>query len=482
MQALNSLLRNTTFGIIANLLNRLGNTLLFIYVVRALGVDSAGVYALAVSYFFISSRFALWGLDHLLTREVAKDPAETEHYMSNFLAVRIALALISIVIFMLIISVLDYAPSDRLVIALMLLAVLPENINNLLWAAFAAHEEFHYASVGTLLGGLAKVGVGLLMVRLGYGIVAVAAVFVFGTLLAMATNLFIFRSRYVRGWPRPEFAFIKKHFRVALPFVFISVFFILDSRLDNVIISLISTNEVVGNYAAAVAVIVAIGIIAEGFRIAVLPLMSRYSQQEPETIRQLYEHSFKYLLILGLPLGIITIALAEELISLIYRQELPEAVPALQILGLATVFIFLNMLHNRLLIAYDRQKMIALFLALIAAVNILINLILVPRVGAVGSALARVASIITLFALTTYAVAQIGIGASIRRHVWRPLLAALAMAATVWLLVGQPAWLQVGAGVLAYGLGLLLLGVFTAQERDMFFAFLKQSWSARNSV
>jgi O-antigen/teichoic acid export membrane protein len=482
VQALNSLLRNTTFGIIANLLNRLGNTLLFIYVVRALGVDSAGVYALAVSYFFISSRFALWGLDHLLTREVAKDPAETERYMSNFLVVRIALALASIVIFILIISVLDYEPSDRLAIVLMLLAVLPENVNNLLWAGFAAHEEFHFASVGTLLGGLAKVGVGLIMVRLGYGIVAVAAVFVFSTLLATAINLLIFRSRYIRRWPRPELAFIRKHFRVALPFVFISVFFILDSRLDNVIISLVSTNEVVGNYAAALAVVVAIGIIAEGFRIAILPLMARYSQREPETMRQLYEHSFKYLLILGLPLGIITIALAEELIALIYRQDLPEAVPALQILGLATVFIFLNTLHNRLLIAYDRQRMIAIFLGSTAVLNILINIALVPRLGAVGSAIARVASTITLFGLTIFAAAQIGIGARIARHIWRPLLAAMAMAGIVWLLAGQPAWLQIGVGVIAYGFGLLLLGTFTAEERDTLYAFLRQSWSSRNNA
>jgi O-antigen/teichoic acid export membrane protein len=482
VQALNSLLRNTTFGIIASLLNRLGNTLLFIYVVRALGVDSAGVYALAIAYFFISSRFALWGLDHLLTREVAKDPAETGRYMSNFLVVRMALALISIVIFMLIISVANYESSERLVIALMLLAVLPENINNLLWAGFAAHEEFQFAGVGTLLGGLVKVGVGLLIIRLGYGLVAVAAVFVLSTFLAMATNLMIFKSRYVRQWPRPELAFIKKHFRVAPPFVFISVFFILDSRLDNILISLISTNEVVGNYAAAVAVFVAVGMLAEGFRIAVLPLMARYREREPETIRQLYEHSFKYLLILGLPLGIITIVLAEELISIVYRQDLPEAVPALQVLGLAIVFIFLNILHNRLLIAYDRQKLIALFLGLTAVVNILINLLLVPRIGAVGSAIARVASIVTLFVFTALAVARIGIGARIRQHVWRPLLAAVLMAIVIWLLAGQPGWIRVGTGALAYVIGLVLLGTFTARERAMFHAFLKQSLFSRNST
>ena len=110
MVVLSSLFRNSLFSIATNIVNRLGNALILILIVNKLGAEYAGVYLLGVSYFFIGSRFAFWGLDHLLTREVSKARHKASRFVSNFALTRFALASLSVLIFYLFIQSTNYEP------------------------------------------------------------------------------------------------------------------------------------------------------------------------------------------------------------------------------------------------------------------------------------------------------------------------------------------------------------------------------------
>jgi O-antigen/teichoic acid export membrane protein len=474
MQTLLSLFRNTVFNIISNLLNRLGNTLLFIGVIQVLGIDAAGVFSIGVSYFFISSRFSFWGLDHLLTREVAKEKGQATEFFTNFLAARIIISAVMLAIFLFIVYLSPYQQGTKMVIYVMLLAVLPENVNNLCWAAFAAFEELQFSSLSSLVGGVLKVGPGFFLLWQGYDLTFIALVFLFSQLVTMAINLKFVHTRYIRQWQRPNWAFLRAQLRIAYPFIFVGMFFIMDNRLDNIIISFLSTEEAVGLYTAATAVIVALGMLSEGYRMAVLPVLSRYRQEQPGEIRSLYEQSLKYILIIGLPLSVATMLMAGDLIRLIYRQELATAVPALQILSFSLIFVFINVLNNRLLIVYDRQSLIARFLAVTVIQNIIINLLLVPAWGAIGAAIARLASSFTLCLLVAWAVREFIPKLSFWQYAWRPLLSTLLMGVVLWQIADWGIWWQTPIGGLVYTAGLLLSGTLSTSEKDAVRLFFRQ--------
>jgi O-antigen/teichoic acid export membrane protein len=474
MQTLLSLLRNTLFNVVSNLLNRLGNTLLFIGIVQMLGIDAAGVFSIGVSFFFISSRFSFWGLDHLFTREVAKDKGQATQFFTNFLAARLILSAVMMVIFLFIVYLSPYQQSTKIVIYVMLLAVLPENINNLCWAAFASFEELQFSSISSLVGGVLKVGSGFFLLWQGYDLIFIAIVFLLSQLLTMAINLKFVYSRYIRQWQRPNWPFLRTQLSIAYPFVFIGIFFIMDNRLDNLIISFLSGEEAVGMYTAATAVMVALGMLSEGYRMAVLPILSRYRQERPGEIRALYEQSLKYIVIIGLPLSVATLIIADELIGLIYRQKLATAVPTLQILSFSLIFVFVNVLNNRLLIVYDRQSLIARILLLTVLQNIIINLLLVPAWGAIGAALARVASSFTLYLLLAWAVREFVPKLSFWQYTWRPLLGALLMGLVMWQIADWGIWWQMLVGGLVYAASLLLAGTLSTSEKEAVRLFVKQ--------
>ena len=447
------------------MINRLSNMLIFVMIVANLGVEEGGIYSLALAFFFIGSRIAFWGLDQLLTREVAKDHSKTGQYLSNFLYARVILALLAIAIFYLIVQLSHYDSETKLVISLMLLSILPENINNLCWGGFAAFEEYHLTGIGTVLNMGIKLGLGFIFIRMGMPLAYVALAVLLGHIGSMLVNLFITRRRYLmEGWQRADPQFIWRQLRYAIPFLFIGIFFIFDSRLDVILLSALSSETAVGLYGAATAVIMAFTILPEGYRIAVLPVMSRFQEDKSSRLRDLYERSFKYLLIIAIPISIAIILLAEDLISLIYRKDLPEAVSALRVLAIGLTFTFLIVVNNRLLIVHNRQDLIARILILSTAANVLVNVLLIPNYGAVGAAVARTTSLLLLLFLTSWASSRLITGVRKFRFVWRPLISSVVMGLVIWQLSSLGFWIQSAAGAVVYLSLLLLMGAFSAQE------------------
>jgi O-antigen/teichoic acid export membrane protein len=188
----------------------------------------------------------------------------------------------------------------------------------------------------------------------------------------------------------------------------------------------------------------------------------------------LYEQSFKYILIISLPLSLATMIMASDLIRLIYRRELATAVPTLQILSFSLIFIFINVLNNRLLIVYDRQSLIARFLAVTVVQNIVINLLLVPRWGAIGAAVARLASSFTLFILVAWAVREFVPRIQLWHYLWRPLLSTFLMGLVIWQMADWGIWWQIPIGGIIYVTGLLLLGTLSTSEIEAVRLFVRQ--------
>ncbi len=475
MQTITSLLRNSLSSIVTNLLNRAGNVVLFILIVRHLGVEKAGLYTLGISFFFISSRFSFWGLDHLLTREVAKTHTQATLYISNLLFVRVVLSTPTIIVFLLIVQLTNYTSETKLLISLMLLSVWPESINNLCWAGFAAFEEFYFTSVSVFFASLIQISAGWLLLSQDYGVVEMAWVFFANNMVAMVINLLIMQRRYRIRWQPPSRSFIQAQMRQSIPFLFISIFFILDNRLDNVLLSFISSEEAIGIYNAAAPVILGLSMVAEGFRIAVFPILSRYAQTDMSQAHLLYTRSFKYLVILSLPLSAITIIASAPLIQLLYGDPLPLAVTTLQILAWQLVFLFINILNNRLFVAYNRQDLAAYFLGVTVLSNIIINLILAPSLGPIGASIARLSSIIILFLLNQWAISTYfpAFKLSIWSMTWRPLLATFAMISLFWGLAPWGIGLQLLCGLILYVALLYLLGVVSTDEKKIVLAFVQ---------
>lgn len=148
----------------------------------------------------------------------------------------------------------------------------------------------------------------------------------------------------------------------------------------------------VGLYSVAVRLAESFNIIPIALMVSVLPLMSQYYKLSKNDFERIYQLSFKYLLIFIIPVASYISIYSDNIVSLFYGKGFLLSGSALRILIWAEVFVFLGVVNNSILIAANKQKIDSIFTGTSAFVNIVLNLVLIPKYGIVGAAIASLVS------------------------------------------------------------------------------------------
>ncbi len=455
---------NYFFALSADAVQRLGGALIVVLVSRQLGVDEAGIYFLAVSFATLFGRLSYWGLDQLLTRDVARAPDRANQFMVNFVVVRALLAGLMMAMLYAVVILLGYAPHTSRVILLLGLTILPDSLINICQSVFMANERMGYLAMSSLLNGVVRIVAGVLALVGGFGLEGVALGLLLASISTLTFLLYLIRARLFRPVWNIDLAFSRRQLAAGFPFLLIGVFFILESQLDVILLSRLRDEYQVGLYGAASTVVSALILIPTAFQTAVFPVMSRLYATAPAALERLYDQSLKYLLLAGLPIAVGVTVLASDIVTLAFGRQFAPGASVLQILVWALFLIFLNVPNARLLVVTDQQRIIAVFLLTSLTINVVLNLLLIPRWGAAGSASARVISTSVLFVV----IAQF-----VYRHVYRfnplpflprPALAATAMLVGLFILREQPAFVLIPAGALIYFAVLAALRTFSRED------------------
>lgn len=474
MSTIQSLLKNTFFNVFTNLLNRISSTLLFIFIIQRIAVNTAGVYDLGISYFLITSRLALFGLGQLLARDVAADRSQLSKFFSNFLLLRLLLTLTTFTLSSAFIILSSYDPSTKIVIIIFLVGIFPENVNELCSSVYVSFEKMHLGSISTFVNALIKLVVGFIFVLLGYDLTAVAIIILAGHLCTMIINLFIIKRYFLSKWHPLDLPFIRHQLPMAYPFIIIGTFYIMDNRIDKIFLSFFKNEEAVGVYGAATTIIVALGMFAESYRDAILPIMARFKRSNLTALHIIYSQSFKLMLILGLPLSVATVFMSEKLVFFLYKRDLPVTVLALQIMGSSIVFLFTNGLCTRLLLVFNQQHVTSRYMLISTVINIIMLFWLIPQIGVLGAAISTAVANTLRFILLNWATIRLVPLSDINKYGWRLGLSITTMGLTLWLVSSWAIWWQTLIGSIVYLLMLFITKTITIQEQKLFIQLAHQ--------
>jgi O-antigen/teichoic acid export membrane protein len=225
---------------------------------------------------------------------------------------------------------------------------------------------------------------------------------------------------------------------------------------------------VAGWYNAACNLIVVLVSIASAFIYAVFPAMSRFFISDRDSLRIALEKSSKYLFIVGLPVAVGTILLADRIILLIYEVEFAAAAVALRILSLYLPLRFISHATGWTLASINREPLRTLSAGIAAGVNIGLNLLFIPRLGLVGAGIATVVTQTFLFTLYFYFVAKHFHRLLLHKVVIKPCAACLVMGIFIFLLRDINLFLLIAlAGMTYFGI-LYLLKTFDADDKKIF--------------
>jgi O-antigen/teichoic acid export membrane protein len=190
-----------------------------------------------------------------------------------------------------------------------------------------------------------------------------------------------------------------------------------------------------------------------------LPHLVHVGNESRPRFEKAYYRSVKYMLGLGLPIAAGATALAPRIIELFYGTEFGEAVTPLRILVWDQVLVFWGFAAVAVLLARDCRWVLSAQAGIGAGVNIVAGLLLVPRWGASGAAVATLVSDVVGIVVVTAHLYRTGV-----RLPWRlsadvvtALAGCAAMIGLLRLAGNVPLLAAIPLGALGYGLALLVL-------------------------
>jgi O-antigen/teichoic acid export membrane protein len=218
---------------------------------------------------------------------------------------------------------------------------------------------------------------------------------------------------------------------------------------DTVLLGALRGETEVGYYSAAYKVVLAALMVPIMASTVALPMIARIKTTHPEAVTDFLAVLSRALLVVALPLTVGTAVLAPVITETLFgEQYLPAAAP-LALLMLTIVTVSANVPFSALMLSEHRDRAYLTIMLTGAAMNIVVNLVAIPRYGMLGAAVVTAMTEILVLSLILIATRRISVGivgASLRAA----LPPTAAMAVVVWPL--RDTLLAVPLGAAVYGL------------------------------
>ncbi len=484
-----SIAKNSLAPMGLNLFNKAIDFVFAAFYLRVLGPGDSGKFATAIIIAGWFEIIANWGLNTLLIREVSKDKSQASRYLLNTSLLRIATAIIaSLPIFIYIYSVnftgnqLDQQTTAAILFLMvgMIFSGLGQGIAGL----FYAYEQAEDPAVITTVTTIFKVGLGVLVLLLGYSFVGLAAI----TILVNFITLLILLVAAFRQFPIPgpwhvDFVLQRRMFKLSYPLMLNHLFAVIFFQIDIPLMNQINGAVVVGWYNSAYKWVNALNVIPAFFTFALFPVISRQVHNALPDAQRTFRFSIKLMLLISLPLAAITTLLAPLMIGILGGREfLPHGAVALQLVIWSIPIGWMNSVTNYVLIALGRERFLTRAFLLGVGFNLVANLIFLPLFNYVAASIITILSEIVLLIVFAYylrpAMPKVGWAGIIKR----PLAATAIMLWAIVLGSQVSPILALVLGLVAYPVGLWLLRVFGDEERQILAALLPKELVGRLSL
>lgn len=415
MSTVQRIAKNTAVLLVAQVASYLLAFFYMMYTARYLGAEGFGILAFALAFTGIFAVFGDLGLRPLTVREVARDKSLASKYLANVSLMKIILVAITFGLIALTINLLGYPEQTIKVVYLLALSVIFQAFTQMFYSIFQAFERMEFQAIGQMLNAALILGAVILAIKYGFSVIGFASLYVIASSIVLVYSFTMMKLKFSNPAPASaakimefDWSFWKPTIKEALPFGLTVIFVTIFYWIDTVMLSVMKGNAVVGWYNVAYRMVLALGFIPAAFSFAIYPVMSKFYTTSRNSLRLSYEKYFKCMVIVAVPIGVGTTLLAQRFIALIFGAEYANAIPALQILVWSSVFIFINASIARLLEATNKQMIITKIVGICAGLNVVLNLILIPRYSLIGASITTVLTEFLCLTLSFIRVLKIG--------------------------------------------------------------------------
>lgn len=351
-----------------------------------------GEYGAVYAYLALYTWIGTFGLEQILAREASQRRAEGATIFLTGTVVALCFSVSGIALALLLAPLFGYSGDLRTLVLFAAVDVLVVPATSLVIIVFQVDMRQWYAvGIGLLRQAMWLAAVALLAsgkasifwVILSRSLVAVVA--------AIITQWVCWRKDVLPrpwsfSWPEAR-KLVGFGFPLALSAISVGIY----HRIDQVMLHSMAGDYVLGPYVIAVQLIELVSALPVALMSSLFPILSSTASDESRFTHYL-SASYRLLLVVVFGLCAIMTPIAAPMIQLFYGKAYLATPPLLIVLIWSEIPVFFGVVVSSAIVARGLQRYLPLSTVVGAVTNLLLNLVLIPRYGALGSSWATVVS------------------------------------------------------------------------------------------
>ena len=464
------IVRNSLFVFLARALETLIRIVLVAITARYLGVELFGEFAFIMAIAALLIPILDFGVERIIVREISIDIANADKYVSSALILRMVF---SIVLILAIITVTHMLHWDQRMALALFVATCSQiflAFGIVFLGVFRSFERMEYDILLSFFHQLIKLTSIVVVVAYDLGLLSIFLAMALAdlsktVLQAITVSLKFFRPRLILN-----LNYCKLLLKEAYPIAIFAFLAMMSFKVDVFILKYFRGPVEISLFEIPHRIIMQIQILSMSIVIALFPLLSRLAKSSRSSLEYAYEKVFKVLLNLSLPITILIIIWAKEIIIAVFGKEYLDASLALQILVGTLSSLFLTSLMNFTLISIGKQTLTIVSIVICFCVNLLLDLLLVPKYGYLGASVGTLAAYLCFFCTALYFTSKNVCNIPIISIAYKTIVCGIIMIlGCITFKSGNLLGLALGiiSGIFCYILTMIALKTFTREEVNL---------------
>lgn len=383
------IVQNTVANIVGRGLALVFSTLTAALLARYLGSEKLGEYGAIYAYLGLFSWIATFGFEPVIVREASRDRKSASDLVRTAITLSVFMSVGAVVVAVLLAPWSGYGGRIR---SLLILAGLEYVLNPLRLPAVIFRidmRQWYGSTINVVRQGVwlaIIIGLWFLRAPLSYVICGrVLAALIESTLIWIyGRRLLAAKGRFLRdrAW------MIFSH---SLPIAFTGFLAMIYMRIDQVMLHKMTTDSVLGQYVAAVRVSELFEMLPSALMFTLAPVLA-VTVADPQKFRGYTDRVFRYFMLLAAGMCVFMTLGARIIVRVLYGKQFLPAAPLLAVLIWSEIAVFFATVTLNVMISRHQQSLLPIPTLAGAAINIGLNLVLIPRYSAMGAAWATLIS------------------------------------------------------------------------------------------
>jgi O-antigen/teichoic acid export membrane protein len=372
------------------------------------GAESYGMYFALLNISFIFNIFLDLGITNFNNKNIAQNNHLLNKHFSGIVVMKLMLSLVYLIITLVYAFAFSYSYYQVMLLLVLCFNQFLASFVLYLRSNISGLYMFVTDSILSVLDRLVMIVICSILLwghitdkpfRIEWFILAQTAAYLITCIIALIIVAKKAAFRKVR-WNIPFFIVI---FRRSYPFALLVLLMNFYYRIDGVMLERMLDNGAreAGVYAAAFRILDAGFMLAYLFAVLLLPIFSRMIKQK-ENIEGILKLSFTLITVPAVTIAVISFLYRTEIMSLLYHDHVQESAAVFGVLMMSFTAIAASYIFSTLLTANGNLKILNLIALAGMCANISLNFILIPRLGAQGSAFACFATQFLVLFLQLY--------------------------------------------------------------------------------